>query len=48
VPTRILFGSDATTAAATPGGAWTAMRKLLPLTDGEFERIANNTTPYMR
>ena len=48
VPTRILFGSDATTAAATPGGAWTAMRKLLPLTDDEFERIANNTTPYMR
>src|SRR3954470_327192 len=48
VPARILFGSDATTAAATPGGAWTAMRKLLPLTDDEFERIANNTPPYMR
>ena len=48
VPTRVLFGSDATTAAATPGGAWTAMRKLLPLTDDEFERIANNTAPYMR
>jgi len=48
MPTRVLFGSDATTAAATPAGAWTAMRKLLPLTDDEFERIANNTPPYMR
>ena len=48
LPTRVLFGSDATTAAATPGGVWTAMRKLLPLTDDEFKRIANNTPPYMR
>ena len=48
VPTRVLFGSDATTVAATPGGVWTAMRKLLPLTDDEFDRIANNTPPYMR
>jgi uncharacterized protein len=48
IPTRVLFGSDATTAAATPGGAWTAMRKLLPLTDDEFNRIANNTPPYMQ
>jgi predicted TIM-barrel fold metal-dependent hydrolase len=48
MPTRVLFGSDATTAAATPGGVWTAMRKLLPLTDDEFRRIANNTPPYMR
>jgi len=48
VPTRVLFGSDATTSAITPGGAWTAMRKLLPLTDDEFEVIANNTAPYMR
>jgi hypothetical protein len=47
VPTRVLFGSDATTAAGTPGGVWTAMRKLLPLTD-EFKRIANNTPPYMQ
>jgi len=47
-PTRVLFGSDATTAAVTPGGVWTAMLKLLPLTDDEFERIANNTPPYMR
>src|SRR3954463_12783364 len=48
MPTRVLFGSDATTAAATPAGAWTTKLKLLPLTDYEFERIANNTPPYMR
>lgn len=48
LPTRVLFGSDATTAAATPSGVWTAMRKLLPLTDDEFKGIANNTPPYMR
>ena len=48
VPSRVLFGSDATTAATTPGGVWTAMLKLLPLTDDEFRRIANNTPPYLR
>lgn len=48
LPTRVLFGSDATTATATPGAAWTAMRKLLPLTDDEFKGIANNTPPYMQ
>jgi hypothetical protein len=37
-----------TTAAATPGGVWTAMRKLLPLTDEEFEVVANNTPAYLR
>jgi uncharacterized protein len=47
LPTRVLFGSDATTAATTPGGVWTAMRKLLPLTDDEFRVIANNRPPYM-
>ena len=47
LPTRVLFGSDATTAAATPGGVWTAMRRLLPLTGDEFERLAYNTPPYM-
>jgi predicted TIM-barrel fold metal-dependent hydrolase len=46
--TRVLFGSDATTTAATPGGVWTAMRKLLPLTEDEFNRIAKNTPPYMQ
>jgi len=45
---RVLFGSDATTAATTPGAAWTAMRKLLPLTGDEFKGIANNTPPYMQ
>lgn len=48
LPTRVLFGSDATTTVATPGSAWTAMRKLLPLTDDEFKSIANNTPPYMK
>jgi predicted TIM-barrel fold metal-dependent hydrolase len=48
IPTRVLFGSDATTVAATPGGVWTAMRKLLPLTDDEFTGIANNTPPYLQ
>jgi predicted TIM-barrel fold metal-dependent hydrolase len=48
LPTRVLFGSDAATAAATPGSAWTAMRQLLPLTDDDFDRIANNTPPYMQ
>jgi len=45
---RVLFGSDATTAAATPGDAWAATRKLLPLSDDEFKNIANNTAPYLR
>ena len=48
LPTRVLFGSDATTATATPGGVWTAMRRLLPLTDDEFRSIANNTPTYMQ
>jgi hypothetical protein len=48
VPSRVLFGSDATTAVATPAGVWTAMRTLLPLTDDEFKAIATNTPPYMR
>jgi len=48
LPTRVLFGSDATTAAVTPGGAWTAMRKVLPLTEDEFNGLANNTPPYLR
>jgi predicted TIM-barrel fold metal-dependent hydrolase len=48
LPTRVLFGSDATTADTTPGGAWAAMRKLLPLTHDEFKGIANNTPPYLQ
>jgi predicted TIM-barrel fold metal-dependent hydrolase len=45
---RVLFGSDATTATATPGDAWLALRKLLPLTDDEFRTIAANVPPYLR
>ncbi len=45
---RILFGSDATGAKATPGDAWAGLRKLLPLTDGEFRAIAGNVPPYMQ
>jgi hypothetical protein len=41
------FGSYATTAAVTPGNAWAAMRKLLPLTDDESDGIANNRPPCM-
>jgi predicted TIM-barrel fold metal-dependent hydrolase len=45
---RVLFGSDATLPTVTPGTAWLALRKLLPLTDDEFRAIARNVPPYMR
>ena len=45
---RLLFGSDATGANVTPGDAWGALRKLLPLTDAEFRAIASNVALYMR
>ena len=45
---RIVFGSDATTPNVTPGGAWAALRKLLPLTDDEFGVIATNVPLYMQ
>ena len=45
---RLVFGSDATLPNLTPGDAWTALRKLLPLTDDEFRAIAANVPPYMR
>ena len=48
LPARVLFGSDATTAADTPAGAWAAMRKLLPLSGAEFDVIAKNQAPYLR
>ena len=48
LPTRVLFGSDASTAAATPGAVWAAMRKLLPLSEEEFKDIANNRPPYLQ
>lgn len=45
---RILFGSDAATGGnLAPRQAWTAVRQL-PLTDAEFQTIANNVAPYMR
>jgi predicted TIM-barrel fold metal-dependent hydrolase len=45
---RIVFGSDATLAAVTPGEAWTMLRRLLPLSDDEFRAIASNVPPYMK
>jgi uncharacterized protein len=45
---RVLFGSDATLPNATPGDAWAALRRLLPLTDDEFRVIAANVPPYLR
>ena len=45
---RIVFGSDATTADVTPGDAWVMLRKLLPLTDDEFRAIAANLAPYLQ
>ena len=45
---RVLFGSDATLPNVTPGDAWAALRRLLPLTDDEFRAIASNVPPYMR
>lgn len=45
---RVLFGSDAAVPNATPGQAWTALRKLLPLTEDEFGAIAANVPPYLQ
>ena len=45
---RVVFGSDAAGATSTPGGAWLALRTLLPLTDEEFAAIATNVPPYMQ
>ena len=45
---RIVFGSDATWSSGTPGEAWSALRKLLPLTDDEFRSMASNVPPYMQ
>ena len=47
-PDRVLFGSDATGASGTPADAWAALRKVLPLTDDEFQTIVNNVPPYMQ
>ena len=45
---RVVFGSDAAVPGATPGDAWAALRKLLPLTEDEFRTIAANVPPYLR
>ena len=45
---RVLFGSDATLPNTTPGDAWAAFRRVLPLTDDEFRAIAGNVPPYLR
>ena len=45
---RVVFGSDASLSTVTPGQAWIALRKLLPLTDDEFATIAANVPPYLR
>lgn len=45
---RVLYGSDgAGQGNATPLEAWTAFRKL-PLSEAEFQSIANNVAPYMK
>ncbi len=45
---RVLYGSDAAAGGnLAPRENWAAFRKL-PLTDGEFEKIARNEAPYLR
>jgi predicted TIM-barrel fold metal-dependent hydrolase len=45
---RVLYGSDAATnPLAYPRAGWEAFRRL-PLTEAEFQTIAENITPYMR
>src|SRR5687768_14708173 len=44
----VLYGSDAAVGGnLRPREGWAAFRRL-PLTDGEFERIARNVAPYLR
>jgi len=44
---RVLFGSDAASGKnLRPAESWAAFRKL-PLTEGEFARIARNVAPYL-
>jgi len=45
---RVVFGSDAAVPGATPGDAWAALHKVLPLTDDEFRTIAANVPPYLQ
>ncbi len=45
---RVLYGSDAAVSPlAYPKAGWEAFQRL-PLTEAEFEVIANNVAPYMR
>lgn len=44
---RVLYGSDAAIPGNPPARGWAAFRHL-PLTEAEFQTIANNLTPYMR
>ena len=44
---RILYGSDGAVPGNTPREAWAAFRRL-PLTNAEFDTIANNVATYMR
>lgn len=46
-PERVLYGSDAPIPGNEPRLGWAAFRRL-PLTNAEFQTIANNLTPYMR
>lgn len=46
---RILYGTDGPISESqTPRDGWGKTRALLPLTDAEFARIANNVAPYLR
>lgn len=44
---RVLYGSDAPTPTNLPKDNWTEFRTL-PLTEAEFDIIANNVPPYLR
>jgi predicted TIM-barrel fold metal-dependent hydrolase len=45
---RVLYGSDAAASPLTyPKAGWAGFRRL-PLSETEFDIIANNVTPYMR
>jgi predicted TIM-barrel fold metal-dependent hydrolase len=44
---RVLYGSDAPTPTNLPRNGWKYFRAL-PLTEAEFQTIANNVPPYMK
>jgi predicted TIM-barrel fold metal-dependent hydrolase len=46
---RILYGTDGPISESqTPRDGWAKTRALLPLTEAEFTKIANNVAPYLR